>query len=411
MADVETRGDLLPAEPPRPRGKHLAFANPDEHRRLSGLHELYHRLPAVPPTWAALGRVMGLYAVVRCALLLLDVLAAHIADGGNLAGPLLAWDGQHYVQVAESGYPPLGTAAVDQSFGPAGFSPLFPIFIRLFALTGMSYVLAGLVVSLIAGGVATILLWRLAVALTGEETGYHATVLFVTFPCLAIPWGSLYSECLGLALVAASLLLMVERRWPWAGLAALLAGATNPLGLALTPVALVPAWRQLRNREAPRALATVFMAPLGFLGFAAWLAVRYHDAFFWWHYQDKEWGARIDFGKSLILQLPHLWAGGYAGRTWMLWPALLGIALASVALWKARLPGVINAYYIALMALLLLSNQGPKPRLLAWAFPALIAIAKVLKDHGRQVLLITFTFLMPVIFIAFTTLGNITSQP
>ncbi|HXW33788.1 MAG TPA: hypothetical protein VEJ87_04355, partial [Acidimicrobiales bacterium] len=59
-----------------------------------------------------------------------------------------------------------------------------------------------------------------------------------------------------------------------------------------------------------------------------------------------------------------------------------------------------------------ISNQlGFKPRLLAWAFPALIAVASIVRGKWWQMLALGFAALLPLVFIAYTTLGNTMIQP
>jgi hypothetical protein len=139
--------------------------------------------------------------------------------------------------------------------------------------------------------------------------------------------------------------------------------------------------------------------------------VRYHDLLYYWHLQHEAWGVNIDFGKGLVLLLRHLWQGGYQGPAWLEWVAVLAVLLAGWAMYKARLPGFLTAYVVATVLILFVSNQGLKPRLLTWAFPALIAVAAVLKPRSRNTLALTFMGLMPVLFLAFTTLGSRMVQP
>jgi hypothetical protein len=360
--------------------------------------------------WAMAAKLMAMYAAVRLLLMLADVVAAHVSYGGHLSGPFLAWDGFHYLDVAKSGYPP-AHAGADASYGPAGFDPLFPSFIKLAASTGMPYVGAGLFVSLLGGAATALVFWRLAGAVVGEPAAANAALLFTVFPGLAMPWGGLYSESVGLAFAAGALLYATRGQWWWAGVLGSLAGLTNPMGLCVAFAALAMGVWQLAQRQRPSALLAAGIAPLPFLGFALWLGVRNNDLLYWWHYQKDQWGATIDWGTSLLRLLPHFWGSGWQGRGFMAWAGLVAIALGAVALWRAKLPVIINLYYVVVVAALLLSTQGPKARLLCWAFPALIAVAATLKAGARFVLTTAFAMLLPMVFLTFTTLGNIVAQP
>ncbi|MGH9029070.1 MAG: hypothetical protein ACRDV4_05595, partial [Acidimicrobiales bacterium] len=319
------------------------YAPAGEHRQSPSTSE------SALPDWAlpALG-LLGIYAAVRIAVLVADVLAAHVSYAGDLDGPLTGWDAQHYLQIAAHGYPAVSpTVNGHLTYSVAGFEPVFPLFVRLFAYVTDSYVAAALVVSIVGGAVGTLLVWRLATALRGDVVGFNSAVLFVVFPGMAIPWGIFYSESVGLALVAGCLLLIMRERWVWAGVIGAIATATNPLALPLSLAAAAPAVRSLRRREAPGALVTVALVPVGFLAFAGWLGLRYHDALFWWHLQNQAWGATVDFGKGLILLLPHFWSGGYVGRAWLEWIGVVAVAGAVVALWRARLPAFVSVYCVS----------------------------------------------------------------
>ena len=172
--------------------------------------------------------LLGIYAIVRIGLLIADALAGHISYGTHPDGPLTAWDGHWYLSVAAHGYPAVAPVAGGHlTYSAAGFEPVFPAFIRAAEAIGFTAVQAALVVSMIAGAVSVVLVWRLGTALFDERVGGVAAILFALFPGMAISWGMTYCECVGLALVAGCLLLMVQQRWFWAGVTGALATATS----------------------------------------------------------------------------------------------------------------------------------------------------------------------------------------
>ena len=351
--------------------------------------------------------------VVRVVLLLADVFAAHVSYSSHLAAPLYSWDSNWYLIVAAHGYPAIAPSVGGQlTYSAAGFLPVFPLLIRLFTAFDLSADAAALLVSILGGAIATVLVWRLATALVGEAAGWRAAVLFTVFPGMGISWGLFYCECVGLAFAAGSLLLMLRERWIWAGVAGALATATSPLALPLALAAAVSAVQALRRRELPGALFTLFVIPTGFLGYVAALSVRYHDPRFWWHLQSQAWGASVDFGRSLVGLLPHLWRTGYQGPAWLEWIGVAVVAAALVALRRARLPGCINAYCLGVLVLLFVSNSlGFKPRLLTWAFPALVAVAATARPRTWLAVVISFACLLPLVFLTYTMLGDSMAQP
>ena len=146
---------------------------------------------------------------------------------------------------------------------------------------------------------------------------------------MAVSWGLIYSESVGIALVAIALVLMTRGRWVAAGVAGGLASATSPVALALVVPALFVAVQEMRlHRRLSWALYTAVLCPVGFVGFVLSDGIRYHDLLYYWHLQHDAWGVDIDFGKGLVLLLGHLWQGGYQGPpgwngwllSWCSWP-------------------------------------------------------------------------------------------
>lgn len=401
--EVEGRAaaDLLPTpEEPRRSWEDLGFAY-----WVEPLFRRYSRATCY---------VLSMYAAVRIALFVGDLFAAHVNYGGNLTGPLTSWDAGWYLRVARDFYPshPPVNYYGQLTYGPAGFEPLFPAFIRALMEIGLTPVQSALIVSLVGGAVATVLVWRLGAALFDEEVGKVAAVLFAVFPGMGVVWGILYSECVAFALVAGSLLLIVRERWVWAGVLGALATATSPMALPLALAALAAAGQALARKQAPKALVTAALVPVGFLAFAGYLAIRYHDLLFWWHLQHQAWGATIDFGHGLINQLRAPLTGGYVGKGWMEWIGVVLVAAAIAVMIRSRTALPVVVYCLGIFVFAFVSNQlGFKPRFLAWAFPALISTAALTHRRGWQPIAILFAGLLVLVFLAYTMYGNYMVQP
>jgi hypothetical protein len=343
-----------------------------------------------------------------------DVLAAHLSYGKALSGPLLAWDAHWYLDIAQHGYPahPLLSSG-HLTYNAANFLPFFPVLIRAVQGLGVSAVVAASLVSWLSGALCTLLVWRLGARAFDEGTGRLAAVLFAVFPGLGLAWGSLYSECVGLALVAGCLLLLM-RRGMGAGLLGMCATLTSPMAVvpltAAAAVATFQAWRH-RERILPP-LVALFLTPAGFVAYAAWIGARYHDLFFYWHLGHQVWGTTVDFGQQTFTVLLHPMTQDFVGPGWLIWPGLLAVVGAVVATWKARPPAVLVVYCAALLVQLTATNVlGFKPRMLTWAFPALVSVAKVARKHTAQALVIGSAVLLPVVFLAYTTIGNTMGAP
>ena len=152
-------------------------------------------------------------------------------------------DAGSYLGIAEHGYPvklrfPWTGGPVA---GRAAFFPLFPLLIRLTShLTGGDYPIAGLIVSILAGTASAVGVWALAARVRDRRVADRAVVLYCFFPG-AMTFGMLYSEPLAVALGAAALLALVERRW-------LLAGILGTVGTAERPTRIVLTWLRRSRR-------------------------------------------------------------------------------------------------------------------------------------------------------------------
>ena len=160
------------------------------------------------------------------------------------------WDSDWYIQIAQHGY-------VWPSSRPA-FFPLYPLLVgSLGRAIGGHMVVAGVIVSLVAGAGSFVLLDRLARLKLGDEPARHALLYLAIFPTTLF-LGAVYSESLFLLLSLAAFLLAERGRFGAAGIAGGLAALTRPVGLALLPALALLAWRA---RDRPRALVGVAAIP------------------------------------------------------------------------------------------------------------------------------------------------------
>lgn len=229
-----------------------------------------------------------LAAVVVVGARLLDVPGPSRVSGTGawLLERFAWWDSWHYVRIAEVGYLPPGLPCCDQAFFPG-----YPLLMRLLApVAGGSVVLAGLVISWIAGALAAVLLHRL-----GERQALGSGTWAVVFLAVA-PFGvflsAVYTESLFLALSLGAWLLAQHHRWWWAGVLA--AGASTVringlflvVALAVTYAVQLQADRRLRPRRDVLALG---LGPLAVLAYFGYLAIRTGDAGAWQQAQSTGW--------------------------------------------------------------------------------------------------------------------------
>ena len=144
------------------------------------------------------------------------------------------WDGAWYRVIAASGYP--STLPVDAAGHVTenawAFMPAYPFTVRaLMTVTGASFELVAVAVSLLAGWGAALVFRRLMGRFLDPARATFATVLFCFAP-VSVMFQVAYAEAMGLLLLLVALLLLVQRRY-WAMLpVVLLLGITRPTGLA-----------------------------------------------------------------------------------------------------------------------------------------------------------------------------------
>ena len=277
------------------------------------------------------------------------------------------WDSDWFLKIAEEGYSwPSSTPA---------FFPLYPFVVAAlgFVLLG-HFLLAGVVVSLVAGSVAFVLLYRLTAAKLGAETAARA-VLFLALAPTSLFFGAVYSESLFLLLAVATFL-AAERGSFWrAGAIAGLAFLTRSAGVALLPALIIFAWRAPDRR---RALAGVALAPALFLLYPLLLAVWIDRPLAFLDAQKVVWERHI----SPAGPLGGLVAGVQDRQLLDLTVTAIVIGLGVVA-WR-RIGAPYGVYVLASVALPLAVYSDKAPllsmqRFVIVAFPAFMALATIVR--------------------------------
>jgi hypothetical protein len=172
---------------------------------------------------------------------------ARLHDLGYFTDIWARWDSDFFLRIAQDGY--------DEA--SAAFHPLYPALVAALGRVFFGhYVLAGVVVSLLAALGSFVLLHRIAEERLGVE-GARRTVLYLAVFPMALFLQAVYSESLFLLLVLGAFVLAERGRFTAAGIVAGLAILTRAAGLALLPALALLAWR---HRERLRALAGVALA-------------------------------------------------------------------------------------------------------------------------------------------------------
>lgn len=360
--------------------------------------------PPAAPRWRGELRIaapalLG-YAAVR--LLGVAVLAWWASDRGVGLWDLLGrrWDSIWYVGIAEHGYdaaiPPAGPSG--NGLSNLAFFPLYPELIRVLSgVTRLDMVTVGIAVSWLFALAAAWGIFAVGMKLHDRRTGVLLAVLWGVLPH-ALAESMAYTEPVFTAFAAWSLCAVISRRWLSAGLLSLLAGLTRPTGIAVAAAvslaAVVALWGSRRSPgtsgsepAAPwRCLVGAVVAPLGWLGYVAWVGLRLHrwDGYF---LVQQKWGSTFDGGAFTVQYIADMVSGS---RATTLVTAVISMTLVvSVVLLLLclfdRIPLALVVYAAALLVITLggFGYFHAKARFLIPAFPLLLPVACALARAGR----------------------------
>jgi transposase-like protein len=378
-----------------------------------------------------LRRPMGFYLVSRI-VVMVAILCANATRAGlvNRRGPVLwpvvpssgrlldgfsVWDAGWYVHIATHWYvgPPLPTSPLG---GDMAFFPLFPVLARAASvMTGTSPLAGGWIVALFTGAAAVAGVWYVTRAVAGEAVADRAVGLWCLFPG-AFVLSLVYAEGLTVACAAVCLWALLRRRWLVAGLAAALAGATQPAGLVLVACCTWAALAALRSRREWRALAAPALAPLGVAAYFGYLWARTADPTAWFDSERLFW-SNGHFGPYWTVVRPVAHFLHDPGAVWLnpgVWDNAVRVAGLVVAvgtawlLWRWRPPAVVLIWAGGVLALALMSAPvGARPRFLLVAFPLVVAVARRLPRPAFYVTLVLEAALLGALSFATVTTLNI----
>ncbi|HEY5358643.1 MAG TPA: hypothetical protein VIJ82_13370 [Streptosporangiaceae bacterium] len=288
-------------------------------------------------------------------------------------------DAKYYLGIAQSGYAAKspfpwgrGTAIGRRT----AFFPLFPLLIRLASyLTGGNVLIAGLLVSVLAGAASALGVWLVAARVRDRYVADRAVMLYCLFPG-AMTFGLLYSEPLAVALGAAALLAVLSRRWLLAGIIGAVSTAERPTMIVLVAVYGVAAVQAIWTRREWRALIAPALTPLGMLAFFAYLGRRYHDYAFWFRAEKDGWNQQVSWGAHTLRIV--LWADPGTSKYVVFNVVLIFMFVAAVAgvalMLAARLPVPVSLFGILVVAVSI-ADGSTKPRFIWAAFPLFIGAA------------------------------------
>ncbi|GAA2250238.1 glycosyltransferase family 39 protein [Streptomyces amakusaensis] len=341
-------------------------------------------LAALRRAWPALTAYL---AVRLCGLLAVAALAR--AKGHGVWPTLAAsWDSNWYLGIAADGYTDsLGTRVNDNNLA---FFPLYPLLVRaLSPLAPGSPASAGLLLAICCSFVAAWGVFAVGDRLHGRRVGTLLAVVWGALPVAVVQWMG-YTESLFTALCAWSLYAVLTGHWLWAGALASLAGLTRPTGIAIaaavTCAALLACRRLPRGPLRAAAVTSAVIAPLGWLGFVAWVGLRLGriDGYF---AVQRLWKNEWDGGLATLLELRQQFL--YTSRPPLFVLLVSAVLIVSAVLFllcladRQPLPLLI---FTGVLLLVVLGSAGvyfPRARFLLPGFPLLLPIARGLARARR----------------------------
>ncbi|MEU0273490.1 hypothetical protein [Streptomyces sp. NPDC006307] len=357
---------------------------------------------AAPALWG--------YAAVRLVGVAVLAVAAAVTGEDALHRLKGRWDSVWYVRIAEHGYGHEVRLPDGSVHSDLAFFPLLPALERgLAALSPLGADDAGLVVAWAASLAAAWGIYAVGAHLAGPRAGAVLAVLWGVYPT-AFVQSMAYTETLFTALAAWSLYAVLRGHWIRAGALCVLAGLTRPSAAALiaalgvTAVVTVVRERRLTLRMA----AGVLLAPLGWLGYVVFVAVRKSSPTAYFDVQAA-WGNSIDGGVALgrfvwrNLTGPQPLAG--VGLCAAL--ALLGWVVWLCVRQRQPLPVLVYGLAVVVISLVGAAYFGSRPRLIMPAFPLLLpaAVALARLRDRNLVLVLAGLALASGAYGAFTLLG------
>jgi hypothetical protein len=244
--------------------------------------------------------VAATWIASRVAVGLLGFAAIWMVSSGSAShvAPFLPswkqWDADIFVVLAKYGY--RGYAAHSQYTHLAAFFPGEPVALRLVHGVVRSWSAAGVLISAVAGLVATIALGRLARLEAGPVAGLRAPLYLILSP-YAVFLAAGYSEALFLAFALPSWLAARQGRWVTAGLLAGMAATIRIdglfLGIALLVEWLLNARRSGSHGRRATELAALSAPWLVTAGFFTYLHSVTGDWLAWSHAQRDGWGRHL----------------------------------------------------------------------------------------------------------------------
>ncbi|HWE90162.1 MAG TPA: hypothetical protein VG317_11945 [Pseudonocardiaceae bacterium] len=310
---------------------------------------------------------------------------------------LHAWDGNWYLQLSKGGYegyPTDPNSSLNTHNMAMAFFPAYPVLVHYATPVFFgNRLIAALAVSTVAGVAAAYGVARLTQRLSGSRSaGLVMVVLFAAAP-MSIVYSMVYPEAVQCALVAWSLVGVVERNWLLAGWCATIAGLVRPIALPLIVVVMIAAAVALiRRRGGWPAWVALLSAPYGLVMYVVWVSIRTGSLTGYFTVQQGGWSERFDGGQTTVQWVANTLTASNGSPFTVLGVLLLIGSVALVGYSVRRLPwpvwiyGALTVVNVATVA----GVMDSKVRQLLPAFVLLIPLAiAIARRHPARAAAIT----------------------
>jgi hypothetical protein len=248
-----------------------------------------------------------------------------------------------------------------------------------------------------------VLFWLLTRQVWDDQVADRATVLLCFFPGAFI-FSLLYSEPVLLTFGLLCLIALRKRWWLIAGLAAAVATASRPTGVALVACCAWEAFFAVRSRREWRSLIAPILSPLGIIGYFGFVWWRTGSITAWTRTQEGGWGERIQpFAIWHYIQdQVHHPLTNLNTLVPLIGTAFVIVTL--VLLIRAGVPSVLIVYTVAVVVISLMSKTlGLRPRFVMTAFPLIMVLGYRLRNLGYSLVLSSSAVLLSAVTIISVT--------
>lgn len=302
------------------------------------------------------------------------------------------FDGVHYLGIAKDGYAYQFTQA---------FFPLYPLLIKLVSyLTFGQILIAALVISNLAFLAGLLIASKLISQIYDQKTAFWSCLFLLAFPT-SYYFGAVYTEGLFFAIVIASFYLLQKGKTWQVAILGSLGCATRLIGLALMPASFFS--KNLKIR------LPLFLIPLGFLAYVAYLAIEFDNPFYFATSQEIFGQERSVTAPVLLPQV--IWrylkiistVNGLPlfNAIFELFSTILAAVLLIFAYKKVKIEWLIFAT-LAVLVPTLTGTLASMPRYVLLAFPIYIVLAKIESLKIKVLILSIFLILLSITTTLFT---------